>query len=91
MIGCGFCEKAKKILKNEIKNGNIEIKDSSEAKGVSGFPHFLNTSNGLTHTGCPSNISDLYSKLNYHPKNIERFSLCQKKRLGNDKLWIGVL
>ena len=60
MIGCGFCQKAKELLKNEIKNGKIQIKDSSEAKGVSGFPHFLNTSNGLSHTGCPSNTSELY-------------------------------
>jgi len=90
MIWCGFCEKAKELLKNELKNGKIQIKDSSEAKGVSGFPHFLNTSNGLTHTGCPSSTSELYKKLNHH-QNIERFSSCQMKQLGNDKLWIGVL
>ena len=62
MNGCGFCVKAKEELKNEINSGLVIIKDSSEIKGVLGFPFFLNQKNGKTHQGyAPKN--QLFKKL----------------------------
>ena len=52
MEGCGFCEKAKDELVDEIASGKVIIKDSKEAPaGVRGFPHFVNEDNGKTVTG----------------------------------------
>jgi glutaredoxin len=52
MKGCGFCQKAKDELANEIASGKVVIKDSKEAPtGVRGFPHFVNEDNGKSVTG----------------------------------------
>jgi len=51
MNGCGFCNKAKKDLDQEIKNGQVLLVDSKHApEGVRGFPHFI-SSTGLQHSG----------------------------------------
>jgi len=52
MDGCGFCKKAKNVLADEIASGMIIIKGPSEApQGVRGYPHFVNESNGKSHSG----------------------------------------
>ena len=61
--GCGFCVKAKQMLKDLIASGKIMMKDAKEApKGVRGFPHFVGT-NGKTHTGLPPSAEALMQKL----------------------------
>ena len=61
--GCGFCVKAKQMLKDQIASGKIMMKDAKEApKGVRGFPHFVGT-NGKTHTGLPPSAAALMDKL----------------------------
>jgi hypothetical protein len=63
---CGFCVKAEKLLKQLIDSGKIHKKSHSEANGkFSGFPAFLNTENGNTHTGLPSSAESLFEKLGY--------------------------
>jgi hypothetical protein len=63
---CGFCVKAEKLLKQLIDSGKIHKKSHSEANGkFSGFPAFLNTANGNTHTGLPSSAESLFEKLGY--------------------------
>ena len=52
---CGFCKKSKQELKDEIDSGLVVLKNNSEAPaGVRGFPYFVNTKNGKTHTGYAS-------------------------------------
>ena len=64
MNKCGFCDKAEKLLKPYIDNGKIHKKSHTEANGkFSGFPAFLNTANGNTHTGLPSSAESLFQKL----------------------------
>lgn len=64
MPTCGYCKKAMQLLSNELASKEIVLKSSQEApKGVSGFPYFVNSSNGKTHTGLPSSKMDLYAKL----------------------------
>ena len=72
MDGCGYCDKAEKLLQNEINTGEIVKKNSKEApQGLfNGFPGFLNTSNRLTHTGLPSNKDQLYSKLGLYNDSL---------------------
>ena len=61
--GCGFCVKAKQMLKDQIASGKIMMKDAKEApKGVRGFPHFVGK-NGKTHTGLPPSAAALMQKL----------------------------
>lgn len=70
MSGCHFCDKAKMILKQQIDNGTIIIKPSSEAKGeFNGFPSFKNHQNGKTHSGCPRSYEDLKQILGYSSHN----------------------
>jgi glutaredoxin len=68
--GCGFCVKAKQMLKDQIASGKIIMKDAKEApKGVRGFPHFVGK-NGKTHTGLPPSAEALMDKLGgTHPKS----------------------
>lgn len=63
--GCGFCVKAKQMLKDQIASGKIIMKDAKEApKGVRGFPFFESVSkNGKTHTGLPPSAAALMQKL----------------------------
>jgi glutaredoxin len=49
MPGCGFCNKAKELLKDQINSGLVKVLPHTEAKGVSGFPHF--ESNGKNVSG----------------------------------------
>ena len=64
MNGCGFCQKAKQLLKKLIDAGMIEVKDAKDApKGVRGFPFFLNTENNEQMTGYPGTIDNLMKKL----------------------------
>ncbi len=61
---CGYCQKAKSLLANDIQAGRIVVKGPSEApKGVTGYPHFVNMANNKSHTGCPSSASELFQKL----------------------------
>ena len=64
MNGCGFCQKAKQLLKKLIDAGMIQVKDAKDApKGVKGFPFFLNTENNKQMTGYPGTIDNLMKKL----------------------------
>ena len=63
MPGCGYCTKAKKILSDDIASGKVVVKPHTDAKGVSGFPHFTNSDGTKTHTGCPTTSADLHAKL----------------------------
>lgn len=67
---CGFCKRAKEMLKNEIDNGIIVVLPHSEAKGASGFPHF--EYNGKTHTGLPSSPDKLKEALGYKKESFHR-------------------
>ena len=52
MDGCGFCQKAKSELANDIASGLVIIKGQKEAPpGVNGFPHFVNEKNGKAVSG----------------------------------------
>ena len=90
-----MCE-SQGIIKNEIKNGKIQIKHYTEAKNVSGFPHFLNVDNGKSHTGCPKDTDDLYKKLDYNndkeeSKIIEGYSCTMRTLAANTGSSIAVL
>ena len=66
MDSCGFCGKAENLLKKYIHCGKIKKKPHTDANGkFSGFPAFLNTANGKTHTGLPSSAESLFEKLGY--------------------------
>ena len=66
MNSCGFCDKAGKLLEKHIHCGKIIKKPHTDANGkFSGFPAFLNTANGKTHTGLPSSAESLFEKLGY--------------------------
>ena len=63
---CGYCVKAENLLKKHIHCGKIIKKPHTDANGkFSGFPAFLNTANGKTHTGLPSSAESLFEKLGY--------------------------
>jgi hypothetical protein len=63
---CGYCVKAENLLKKHIHSGKIQKKSHTECNGkFSGFPAFLNTANGNTHTGLPSSAESLFEKLGY--------------------------
>lgn len=67
---CGFCIKAEQMLHKDIANGKIIKKDAREANGkFQGFPSFICTETGKTHSGLPSSPDELYRKLgveHYH-------------------------
>lgn len=76
MEGCGFCNKAKVELSEEIKNGHVVVKSSKEApEGIRGFPYFTSSS-GATHTGylpkdkllekLGENVKEGYNKQPHH-------------------------
>ena len=72
MDGCGYCTRAEQLLKDEIASGVIVIKDKSEApKGVRGFPHFVNEANGMSHSGLPQSVEQLFEKLKYEVEKVE--------------------
>ena len=66
MKGCHFCDKATKILKQQISEGTITVKPSSDANGeFTGFPSFKNHQNGKTHSGCPESYEHLKQLLGH--------------------------
>ena len=64
---CGHCITAEIDLKNEIKSGEIILKDAEEVhlhhKNVRGFPFFFNSDNGAVSLGWPGNKQKLYQIL----------------------------
>jgi hypothetical protein len=68
MPGCYYCDKAEELFKDEIAQGVIVVKPSTEAPPrVSGFPFFVNPNNGTSHTGFPGTKTTLYNKLEVDP------------------------
>ena len=64
MDGCGFCAKSKQLLKDHIASGKIKMADAKDApEGVRGFPYFLETATGQSHTGFPGTVKNLMDKL----------------------------
>ena len=63
--GCGFCVKAKQMLKDQIASGKIIMKDAKEAPKRSPRFSFLRKrkQNGKTHTGLPPSAAALMQKL----------------------------
>ena len=78
METCGYCKKAKELLKPHIELGHIVVKDASEANGrFQGFPAFNSPKTGKTHMGLPESYEALAKKLghvveNYHPQQQDR-------------------
>ena len=62
---CSFCVKAEETFKNELKTGEMVLKSSNDkgAELYSGFPTFVNSSTGLSHSGLPKSKAALYEKL----------------------------
>ena len=73
MEGCGYCNKAKDMLQEQIQSGLVEVKPLSEAKPglFSGAPAFISTVTGKTSMGLPEDFNSLLQKLghveNYGP------------------------
>lgn len=63
MDACGYCAKAKQVLAPEIASGFVVVKDAKEAKNATGFPHFVETTTGATHTGFMADKQKLFEKL----------------------------
>lgn len=62
---CVFCNKAKKLLSTFITNGAVIVKSSNDApKEVTGFPYFINPSNGNNYIGLPPSSTELFKQLN---------------------------
>jgi hypothetical protein len=65
-------------LKNEIKSGEIILKDAEEVhlhhKNVRGFPFFFNSDNGAVSLGWPGNKQKLYQILNVSQMSSATFS-----------------
>lgn len=82
MESCPFCVKAEQLFSDELKNGSMEKKPSSEApKGVNGFPTFLNTETGKMSAGLPSSKKELFQKLGVSSvKSVENFSMSDKTK-----------
>ena len=72
MDRCGFCTRAKSELRNEIDSGLVVVKGTSEAPaGVKGFPHFVNTKNGKSHSGYAPK-DELFKSLGVNNEGYER-------------------
>ena len=70
---CGFCVKAEKILKQQISEGTIIVKPASDANGqFAGFPSFVSSQSGKTHSGCPQSFKHLKQLLD-HSENKENY------------------
>ena len=89
MKNCGFCNKAKELLKPHIELGHIVVKDASEAPGglFTGFPGFKSPKTGKTHMGLPESYDALAKKLghvveNYHPQQQPRHHQAQCQGVG---------
>tara|TARA_A100001011_G_C14318207_1_gene848977 strand:- start:2049 stop:2381 length:333 start_codon:yes stop_codon:yes gene_type:complete len=75
--GCHFCDLSKDLLKPQIEQGLIVVKDSAEAPDdVKGYPTFVNPKNGKIHTGKPKNFQhlsealEMNTKEHYAPKSM---------------------
>jgi hypothetical protein len=85
---CGWCVKAKQLLQNEIKSGEIvELPASQAPSGVNGFPYFLNPANGLSHGGYPGDKQTLYNKLQYNGKTNGATNGVNKENFINTCEW----
>ena len=75
MEGCDYCTLANDALQAEIDSNEIIKLPSYCARGVQGFPHFVNPMNGETVTGWPGTKDELLTnKLKYKPKpTVEGF------------------
>jgi hypothetical protein len=75
---CAHCITAENDLKNEIKSGEIILKDAEEVhlhhKNVRGFPFFFNSDNGAVSLGWPGNKQKLYQILNVSQMSSATFS-----------------
>ncbi len=66
MNGCGFCNKSKTLLADQLENKVVVIKDKKDAPaGVRGYPYFVNELNGKTHTGYPGTVDKLFTVLEF--------------------------
>ena len=65
---CGFCKKAKEMLKNEISQGKIKVVPHTDPKakelGLTGFPAFFHEQNETLVKGCPQSAEKLLEDLN---------------------------
>lgn len=70
MKGCGFCNKAKDMLKPQIDSGMIVMLPHTEApSGISGFPHFTSRQTNKSHTGAPQDFATLLKALGMTKEN----------------------
>ena len=80
LAGCGFCVKAQKILESEIKEGKVEVKPHTEAKGLKwarGFPCLVRLKDGKGVLGCPNSFDDLMEKLDKSEIVVEKMAFEQ--------------
>jgi len=63
MDNCGYCAKAKEVLAPEIASGFVVLKNAKDATNANGFPHFVETTTGATHTGFMADKQKLFEKL----------------------------
>ena len=82
--GCGFCVKAQKILESEIKEGRVEIKPHTDAKGLKwarGFPCLVRLKDGKGVLGCPNSFADLMEKLDKSDITLEKMELSKFNKI----------
>ena len=82
--GCPFCVKAKEILGDHISK--ITVKNEAPPEGVNGVPHFVSKLTNKSHTGCPTSIDMLVSKLDgdqkKSPEEGEKITMYYNDRCG---------
>lgn len=84
LAGCGFCVKAQKILESEIKEGKVEVKPHTEAKGLKwarGFPCLVRLKDGKGVLGCPNSFDDLMKKLDKSEIVVEKMELSKFNKI----------
>jgi len=82
--GCGFCVKAQKILESEIKEGRVEIKAHTDAKGLKwarGFPCLVRLKDGKGVLGCPNSFTDLMEKLDKSDITLDKMELSKFNKI----------
>ena len=72
MNGCGFCDKAKEMFKNDINSGKMSIQSSKNAQSDmkaaglrAAFPTFKSMKTGKFHQGLPKSKSQLMQSLGH--------------------------
>jgi glutaredoxin len=73
MPGCPYCVSAHELLADEIADGKIILKDSSETNDSTAFPYFVYKDK--EYTGLPKSKENLFRELNYTDTSIENFTL----------------